>query len=159
MNMKDCSQLLWLGGVIARTMADGQVFAVSLRDLNLDPPEVGVGQTLLGIVGEQVLRAQLLGNLLKGAIELRSGSCVVVLAAGVVRKLNERVFAASVASRAGFYGHDDDAVQNRLGLLGAAQRFLITDTAGGVAAIGDNHQHFASLALLQSLRAKINSVV
>src|SRR5438552_4474056 len=114
-------------------MADGQVFAVSLRDLNLDASEVGVGQALLGIVGEQVLRAQLLGNLLKGAIELGSGSSVVILAAGVVRKLNEGVLAAGVASGAGFYGHDDDAVKNRLRLLGAAQGFLIVHAAGGIA--------------------------
>src|SRR5205085_10565867 len=114
---------------------------------NLDAPEIGVGQTLLGIVSQQILRAQLLGNFLKCPIELWSGSCVVVLAAGVVRKLNERVFAASVASWASFDGHDDDAVQNGLRLLGAAQRFLITDTAASVAAIGANHQHFATLAI------------
>src|SRR5438105_2228956 len=86
-------------------------------------------------------------------------SCVVILAAGVVRKLNESMFAASVASRAGFYGHDDDAVQNGLGLLGAAQSFLIIHAAGCIAAIGDHNQHFPSLPILQSLRAEIDRVV
>src|SRR5438552_17306054 len=100
--MKHRTRLLRFGGVIARTMADGQIFGAGLRcDLNFNASEVGVGQALLGIVGQQILRAQLPGNLLKRPIELRSGSCVVVLATGVVRKLNERVLAASVASRAG----------------------------------------------------------
>src|SRR5947207_1984761 len=106
-------------------MADGQVLGAGLRrDLNLNAAEVGIGQSLLGIVGQQILGAQLLGNLLKGAVELWGGGGVIILAPSVVRKLDERVLAAGVASRAGLDGHDDDAVKNGLRLLGAAQRFL-----------------------------------
>src|SRR2546423_11327411 len=105
-------------------MADDELSIGSGSQLNLDAPEIRIGQPLLGIVGQQILGAQLLANLLEGAVELRRGGSIVILAAGIMRQLNESVLAAGVAPGTGLDGHDDESVKNGFRLLGEAQRLL-----------------------------------
>ena len=84
---------------------------------------------------------------------------IKVLASGVARKLNERVFTADVSPCAAFDGHDDDAVENDLGLLGSADGIVIIGLANGVAAIGDHDHDLAPAALLQRSRPQVKSVI
>ena len=51
---------------------------------------------------------------MESGVELGGTGSVIVLAAGIVRKLDESVLAANVASGVGFDGDDDDAVNDGL---------------------------------------------
>src|SRR5258708_6891872 len=106
-----------------RRVVSGAVTALVVRttgnscELNFNPPEVGVGQTLRWVVGQQVLGPEFIANGAECLIELRERCRVVVFAAGVFGHLNERMFAARVAPGAGLNRHNDDPVDNRLRLL------------------------------------------
>src|SRR5215469_2055614 len=69
------------------------------------------------------------------------------------------MLAAGIPSRAGLDRHHNNAVDDGLGDLGRAQRFLIVGLADGVAAVGDDHHDLSSLPAFERLRAEINSVV
>src|SRR3954471_1599204 len=105
--------------VVAGAVADF-VIEVGIGKRYLDVAEVGVGQLLLGVVADEVLRPQLLGDLVEGGIELGHAGGVVVLAAGVVGKLDKRVLSANVAASIRLNRDDDDAVDNCLRLLRGA---------------------------------------
>src|SRR5260370_23778836 len=83
----------------------------------------------------------------------------VMLACGIFGNLDESVFAAEVASRVRFYRHHDDAVHDGFGLLGAAQRGIVIGTAGGIAAVGNEHQDPPSIAAHEGLRTQEDCVV
>src|SRR6266850_3997568 len=103
----------YLFRVIAGAMADFVVQA-GLSERDFDAAKVGVRELLLGIVADQVLSAEFIGNLAKGSIELTHAGRVVVFPAGVVGELNQSILAADVATRVGLDGHDDDAVDDGL---------------------------------------------
>src|ERR1039458_5136301 len=76
---------------------------------------------------------------------------VKIFPSRVTRKLNQRVFTSDVSSCATFNGHNDDAVENDLSLLGRADGLLVADLADGVATIGDHDHDLAAAALLQPI--------
>ena len=89
-------------------------------DGHLEASKVRARHTIGGIIGQQILGAKLVADLAEGVVDFVRGSSVKVAAAGVLGKLNQRVLAAGVATRAGLNGDDDDAVDDRLGFLGRA---------------------------------------
>src|SRR5260370_203178 len=98
-----------------------------------------------GIVRRQIRRRLCAPFFLDRRLRLRGGWGGVILPAGVGRYLNQRVLAARVSSRARFDGHDDDAINNSLRLLGRAQRFFVVHLPDRVSAVGDHHHHFSAL--------------
>src|SRR5208283_4200828 len=118
-------------------------------DLDLNAAEIRIREARAGIVGDQVLGAQLITDLAKGGVELLQAAGIEVLAPGIPRKLDERVFPANVAASAVFDGHNDDAVQNDFRLLRLAYGFLVIRLADGIAAVGNDHHHFAAAAVKQ----------
>ena len=53
---------------------------------------------------------------------------------------------------AGFDGNHDNAVDQRFGFFGGAGGFLVVHFADGVSAVGDEHDHLASLTAIESAR-------
>src|SRR5664280_2079046 len=156
--------LLRRHGVVAGPVAHLQLGGIGIVlgggvDLDIDAAKVRIGESRAGVVGDQILRAQFVANLPECGIQLLQSTGVKVLASGVARKLNERVFTADVSPCATFNRHDDDAVENDLGLLGSANGIVIVGLADGVAAIGDYHHDLAAAALQQRSRAQVKSVV
>src|SRR5271166_4328514 len=128
-------------------------------DLDLDATIVGVGELHTGVVGDQILRAQLVADLAEGGIELCQPAGVEVLPAGVAGELNERVLSAYVAAGAAFDGNDDNAVEDDLSLLRLSDRLLVTGLADGVAAVGDHDHDLAAATVEQRVGAEIQRIV
>src|SRR5690348_10666667 len=152
-------RLFGFGGVVAGAVAGFEGWAGAAGELHFDAAVLGVGVTLRGVVGEQVLGAKLVADLAEGVVELGNGGGVKVFAAGIGGDLDEGVFAAGIASGAGFDGDDDDAVDDGFGLLGGAQGFLVRELADGVSAVGDDDHDLASLAALEGLGAEVEGVI
>ena len=113
-----------------------------------------IRKPLAGIVGDQVLRSQFLADLVKGRIQLFCRTGVEILSASIARELDQRVLAANVTSGIALDGHDDDAVQNDLGLLRLSHRVLVARFADRIAAVGDDDHHFASAPVQQRVGAR-----
>src|SRR5258708_6526583 len=106
-----CVPSMRLRSVISGPMA-GIVFRAGghTRELHLNSTKIGVGQSLRGVVGEKILRPQLVTDFLECLIELRNGGCIKIFAAGVFRELDQRMLAAGVTASACLDGNDNDAV-------------------------------------------------
>ena len=107
------------------------------------------------IVGEKILGAQFVADLVEGIVQLRDGRGIEVFAAGVRGELNKGVLPAYVPPGTCFNGNDNDAIQNGLGFQGGAHRFLVVHLAHGVAAIRDDHHDLSPLPRLERLRAQV----
>src|ERR1700722_2323076 len=128
-------------------------------DLDVNAAKTGIRRVSRGIVCQQILGPELIANPPKGFVELRHRSGVEILAAGIFGYLNERVLAAEIATRASFYGDDNDAVYNGFSFLGGTHGFLIVHAAQGVATVGDDYHDFPALAAIHRLRTQIDGVV
>src|SRR5581483_2076225 len=124
-----------------------------------DTTKVRVGDPLRGVVGEKILGAEFVADGAKRLIELGDRGGVIIFAAGVFGKLNQCMFAAGIASGAGFDGDVDNAVDDGFGLLGGTKCALIVDLTGGVAAVCDHNQNFSALAIFERLSSEKNSIV
>src|SRR5271157_1067742 len=156
--------LLCRHGVIAGAVTDLQLSRIGIIlgggvNLDFNAAEIRIREPRTGIVRNQVLGAQLIADLAKGSVQLLQPASIEVLAAGVARQLDKRVFAADVAAGAVFYRHDDDAVQNDFGLLRLAYGLLVTRLADRVAAVGNDDHHFAAATIKQRVGAKIQRVI
>src|SRR5437879_2551543 len=96
--------------------------------------EIRVGEALRRIVAKHVLRAQFAADLLEGFIQ--TGRAVSVI-----------VFPAGVASGAGCYWNNNNAVNDCRCLLGGTNGFGITGLADGVSTVSDDDHHLPSLAV------------
>src|SRR5262249_16779195 len=105
--------------------------------LHLKTPKWSGSGLAVRVISEQVLSAKLDADLPEGVFQPLTPFGIVVLAACIERDLNQGVFAAKIASGLGRDRHDDDAINNRFGLLRATQRSLVGRAAGGVAAVGN----------------------
>src|SRR5438270_13208378 len=72
----------YLCRVVAGAVADF-VIKTRLRERDFDAAKVGVGELLLGVVTDQVLGAQLVGDLMECDIELGGTGSIKVLSAGL----------------------------------------------------------------------------
>src|SRR5437868_10712122 len=120
--------LVGMRGVIAGAMANAQGLIATCRAVHFHfyPPEIRVGETLLGIVSQQVLGMELTANLAKDLIELGGRIGIVGLASGVVRNLDQSMLATGIPPRAGFNRHNDDGINKRLCLLRRAQGLIVS---------------------------------
>src|SRR5262245_59130003 len=114
-------------------------------DVYFDPSKRRIGELFRRVIGQEILGAQFVADLFKGSVELGFGGGVEVAASGVLGELDQGVFAAGVASGAGFDGDDDDAVDDGFGLLGFADGVFVTNRAYRIATVGDDNDHFPSL--------------
>ena len=102
------------------------------------------GSWLLRIIAEQILRAQVVADARKGLVEPAVAD-VKALAAGLLGQGDERVLAAQVAAGAGLDGHVDDGVDHHLVAQSLLKGLGVGGAAGGIVAVGDQHQHLAPL--------------
>src|SRR5580704_14586837 len=79
---------------------------------HMQTTKLGIGKPLGRVVSQQVLRAELIADLAKRAVELLQRTRIVILAPRVLRELDQRMLAAGVAAGARFYWHDDQAVDD-----------------------------------------------
>src|SRR5260370_1359095 len=105
-------------------------------DLDLDAPKGRIAYLAVCVIANDILGAQLITDLAESGVEFAGTFGVVVFAASVFGDLDQRVFAAEVASGISRYRHHDDAVHDGFSLLGAAQSTLVVGLAGGIAAVG-----------------------
>src|SRR5215472_8281823 len=127
--------------------------------LHLEASKWGGSGLAVGVVSEQVLSAQLDADLPESVFQPLTALGIVVLPACIQGNLNQGVFAAGVASGFGGNRHDDDAINDRLGLLRATQRPFVSRAARRVAAVGNQHQNFSPLAVDQRFRAEEDGVI
>src|SRR5258708_36397322 len=153
--------LPWRRGVIPGAMSDfvGRALRILFIELNLNAAEGRIRDPAVGIVGDQVLRSQLVADFLESVVELRDALCVVVFSAGVFGELNQSVFAAEVAACVRCHWNDDDAIDDGFGFLGAAQCVLVAGGARCVAAVGDQDDDLASLAIEHGLCPQRDGVI
>src|SRR5215469_2688635 len=111
------------------------------------------------IVGQKVLRSQLIADLLKRPLELRDVRGVVILPSGVVRDLNKCVLSTGVTPGARLDWNVDQAVHERLRLLRGSKRFLVVDTACRVPTVGDQYHHLAPFAIDECLSSQVDRIV
>src|SRR3954469_11329792 len=94
-----------LPGVVAGAMADF-VIQPRLGEGDFDAAEFGVGKLLLGVIADQVLRAQFLRDLMEGGIELGDTRGIVMFPTSIVGELDQGILATNVASGVGLDGND-----------------------------------------------------
>src|SRR5579862_5761853 len=126
---------------------------------HLQPPKIGIGKPLRWIVSQQILGSQFIADLTKGIIQLRNRTGVVIFAAGIARNLNQSVFPSRVAAGAGFDRYYDDAVNDSFGLYGGPDGFFVIGFADRIATVGDDHQDFSSLPLVEGPRREEKGIV
>src|ERR1700731_1925485 len=124
----------------------------------MDAAELGVREALRWVVGQQVLGSKFVADLAECVVELRHGGGVVVFASGIFRELNEGVLSAGFSSSTAFDRHHDNTVDDGLCFFGGADGFFVIHSADGVAAVGDQDHHLASLSAIQRMRGEINGV-
>src|SRR5271165_3122172 len=99
-----------------------------------DRPKRRIADAMAGIVAEKVLRPQVFRNLPKRLLEIPLAS-VVILAARLLGKRNQRVFAPGFASGVGYNRQIDNAVDHHLAAPSLLQRLRIVDSLHRVAAV------------------------
>ena len=104
----------WLGSrrggwirVVAGAVADVESIGGGAGHRHLQAMEIKPQHLVVGIIAEQVLRAQVVAHLGKGLVESAFGG-VEAFAAGLFGKRDQGVFSAQVAAGAGLDGHIDD---------------------------------------------------
>src|SRR5271165_2704737 len=147
----------WLG-VVAGLAADVEGLGGGARHGYVDAVKAEAGHLVVGIVSDEVLRAQVFADSCKGFVEV-AGLDVEALAAGLFGERDERVLAADVAAGAGLDGHVDDGVDHDFGAECLLQRFGIRVAVHGVAAIGDDDEDLAALLGSEGLRAEVDGII
>jgi len=88
--------------------------------IDLDAAKIGKRCPVNGIVGQQILRAQFIADLLEGVVELRYGGRVIIFAAGILGELDEGMLASGFAPGAALDGHHDNAIDDAFGFFSGA---------------------------------------
>src|SRR5579863_3797657 len=145
-------------GVVAGAVAYVEIACGGARDGDLQAMEGSSGLLILRIISEDILCAQILADARKGLVEAAIVH-VEALAAGLLGEGDERVLAAGVAAGAGGNGHVDEAVDHDFIAEGLLECFGVGGGFDGVAAVGDDHQHLASIELAEAMRTEMDGVV
>src|SRR5439155_14994242 len=153
----------WATGIAFRLT----IIAIERRDTqlrighaHLQPVETVLGErNILGIIRQQVLRAEVLDQIGKRFVELgpeRRRKDATSSARGQCR---ERVFAADIAP--GIVGDGDyqDGIDDAVRQLRGLERLVKIHGAGGIAAIRDDHHDAPAIAVFEIFCREINSVV
>ena len=80
-------------------------------------------------------------------------------AAGALATGGEGVLAADIAARVVGDGDDEDGIDNGVGELGGFDGAMEIGAAGGIAAVGDDHQDLAARAVFDVAGGEQNGVV
>jgi hypothetical protein len=137
--------LLKFGSEVSSARPDNETFVVSGVILvstratytHVYLSKVRLRESLNRVVGEKILRSQLVADLLERLVERAHAGDVIVLSSSVVRNLDECMFAAGVAPGARFDRHIDKAVNQRFGLLSGTQRLFVINAAAHIPAVSD----------------------
>ena len=145
-------------GVVAGFVADVEVLRGGAGDGDQQTVEGAAGFLVVGVVGEQVLGAEVVADLGEGLVEAAIAD-VEALAAGLLGEGDEGVFAAEVAAGAGLDGHVDDGVDHDFIAQGLFESLGVGGVFGGVVAVRDDDEDLAALPGAETLGAERDGVV
>src|SRR6185437_11489244 len=98
------------------------------------------------VVAEQVLCPQFLQNVNEGLIQAVEPFRVKDAATGRGSQRGESVFASDIPSRLIGNWNDHNWIDDGIGPLGGCERILVALIAGGISAVGDNHQNMPPIS-------------